>query len=68
MIVEKESGNRRGWTANVPRLETYGAGTLTVDDPFGITRAALGVNRELNSFGLNWELDSPLHRARADLV
>jgi hypothetical protein len=68
MIEEKESGNRRGWTANVPRLETYGAGTLTVDDPFGITRAALGVNRELNSFGLNWELDSPLHRARADLV
>lgn len=68
MIEEKESGNRRGWTAVVPRLETYGPGTLTVDDPFGITRAALGVNRELNAFGLNWELDSPLHRARADLT
>jgi len=68
MIEEKESGNRRGWNTVVPRLETYGAGTLTVDDPFGITRAALGVNRELNAFGLNWELDSPLHRARADLA
>ncbi|MCB1705578.1 MAG: radical SAM protein [Halioglobus sp.] len=67
MIEEKESGNRRGWTESVPRLASFGPGSLTVGDPCGITRAALGINRELNSFGLNWELDSPLHRARADL-
>lgn len=68
-IVEaKESGNRRGWTDEVPRLDTFGAGSITVDDPVGVTHSALGINRELNAFGVNWELESPLHRARADLV
>ncbi|MFK7978322.1 MAG: radical SAM protein, partial [Halioglobus sp.] len=68
IIAEKESGNRRGWTDAVPRLETYGPASLTVDDPMGVTETSLGINRELNAFGVNWELESPLHRARADLV
>lgn len=68
IIAEKESGNRRGWETVVPRLETYGPASLTVDDPMGVTETSLGINRELNAFGVNWELVSPLHRARADLV
>ncbi len=68
LLAEKERGNRRDWPSAVPRLETFGPGTLTVDDPHGITRTALGINREINVFGVNWELESPLHRARADLV
>jgi radical SAM superfamily enzyme YgiQ (UPF0313 family) len=68
IVEQKESGNRRGWGDVVPRLETFGSGTLVVDDPFGMTEAALGINRELNAFGVNWELSSPLHRARADLA
>ncbi|MFT4517921.1 MAG: radical SAM superfamily enzyme YgiQ (UPF0313 family) [Halioglobus sp.] len=68
IIAEKEAGNRRGWDEVVPRLETFGPGSLTVDDPMGLTETALGINRELNAFGVNWELESPLHRARADLA
>ena len=68
ILAEKASGNRRGWTDTTPRLGTYETGSLTVDDPFHITSAALGINRELNAFGVDWELDSPLHRARVDLA
>lgn len=68
IIAEKESGNRRGWESVVPRLESFGPATLTVDDPMGVTETSLGINRELNAFGVNWELKSPLHRARADLT
>ena len=68
IIEEKERGNRRGWENAVPRLETFGPSSLTVDDPMGVTETSLGINRELNAFGVNWELKSPLHRARADLV
>ena len=68
IIEEKEQGNRRGWESVVPRLETFGPSSLTVDDPMGVTETSLGINRELNAFGVNWELKSPLHRARADLV
>ncbi len=68
MMTEKESGNRRGWDTVVPRLQTYGPGNLVVDDPMDLTSTSLGINRELNAFGVNWELESPLHRARADLV
>lgn len=68
IIAEKESGNRRGWESVVPRLETFGPASLTVDDSMGVTETSLGINRELNAFGVNWELESPLHRARADLV
>ena len=67
IVEQKENGNRRGWSDVVPSLETFVSGTLTVDDPFGLTEATLGINRELNAFGVNWELSSPLHRARADL-
>ena len=68
MIEEKARGNRSGWTDSVPRLSTYATGAVTVADPFGITQSALGINRELNAFGVNWELESPLHRARVDLM
>jgi hypothetical protein len=68
MLEAKELGNRRGWTDTVPRLGSFGPGTLTVGDPFKLTEATLGMNRELNAFGVNWELESPLHRARVDLA
>jgi len=68
MLVEKEQGNRRDWRDAVPRLESYGPATLVVDDPHGVSETALGINREINMFGVNWELESPLHRARADLM
>ncbi len=68
MLAEKSSGNRQGWESVVPRLSSYGPGTLTVDDPFGITQSAVGISKDLNSFGISWELESPLHRARVDLA
>ncbi|MCB1688405.1 MAG: radical SAM protein [Halioglobus sp.] len=68
MIEEKASGNRQGWGDVTPRLSSYGPGTLTVDDPFGITASSVGISRDLNSFGISWELESPLHRARVDLA
>jgi len=67
MVVAKEGGDRLEWEQQLPRLETYGPGQVVVDDPYGVTETSLGMNSELNSFGINWELDSPLHRARADL-
>ena len=67
IMEQKERGNRRDWTDKMPRLEAFGPGTLTVGDSFGVTAGSLGINRELNAFGVNWELESPLHRARADL-
>jgi hypothetical protein len=64
IIAAKEGGHRTDWTECVPRLADYGPGELTVDDQQGIAESSLGVNRELNMLGRNWELESPLSRAR----
>jgi hypothetical protein len=63
MIAAKESGLRAEWTDVVPRVSTFGPGELVVDDTRNVADNALGINRELNMFGLNWELDSPMSRA-----
>jgi hypothetical protein len=67
ILEQKTLGNRRNWPDHVGRLGTFGPGTLTVGDPYGVTASTLGVTQELNSFGVNWELESPLHRPRGDL-
>ncbi|HEY6130816.1 MAG TPA: hypothetical protein VIV27_02300, partial [Halioglobus sp.] len=67
ILDEKARGNRRNWPDNVAKLEQFGPGALTVGDPYGVTASTLGVSQELSAFGVSWELDSPLHRARADL-
>jgi hypothetical protein len=64
MLAAKESGHRADWPDVVPRLSEFGPTVLDVDDPDHITETSVGLNRELNVVGINWELDSPLSRAR----
>ena len=59
----RASDPTRDWTTVVPRLETFGPGELTVDDLSNVCQWGLGIHPELNSIGVNWELDSPLARA-----
>jgi hypothetical protein len=51
------------WTGTVAQLGTYGPGGLLVEDPGDVCSWAIGIHAELNSFGANWELASPLARA-----
>ena len=51
------------WHSVVPHLSTYGPTDLKVDDTAGINDWAMGIHPELNSLGINWELDSRLSRA-----
>lgn len=51
------------WAERVPRLNTFGPAELVVDDPMSINDWAVGIHPELNSLGVNWELDSALARA-----
>ena len=63
MLVAKAQGHHGDWPEVVPRLASYGAGELIVDDPDHVVDTSIGLNRELNVVGVNWELDSPLSRA-----
>jgi hypothetical protein len=64
ILSAKGSGHRTDWTEVVPHLADFGPTELRVDDPEDRCATCLGVNRELTVFGLSWELDSPLSRAR----
>jgi hypothetical protein len=64
MLAAKEQGHRSDWPEMVPRLAEFGPCELTVDDPDHVAETSLGLNSELSVVGVNWELDSPLSRAR----
>lgn len=64
MLSAKERGHRADWPDVVPRLRDFGPCDLTVEDPGHVTDTSLGLNSELSVVGVNWELDSPLSRAR----
>ena len=64
MLAAKEQGHRTDWPEVVPHLADFGPCELTVDDPDHVVETSLGLNRELSVVGVNWELDSPLSRAR----
>ncbi|MEJ7584584.1 MAG: radical SAM protein [Acidimicrobiales bacterium] len=64
LLTAKGSGHRDDWFDVAPRLAEFGPGELTVDDPDHIVDTSIGLNRELTVVGVNWELDSPLSRAR----
>ena len=64
MLTAKGHGHRTDWQDVVPRLAEYGPGEFIVDDPDHIVDTSIGLNRELTVVGVNWELDSPLSRAR----
>ncbi len=64
MLAAKGAGHRVDWPEAVPRLVEFAPGELVVDDPDHVVDTSLGMNRELNVVGFNWELDSPLSRAR----
>ena len=64
MLAAKEQGHRADWPEVVPHLADFGPCELTVDDPDHVVETSLGLNSELSVVGVNWELDSPLSRAR----
>lgn len=64
MLAVKSQGHRADWMDRVPRLAEFGPAELTVQDPDHVVDTSLGVNSELSVVGVNWELDSPLSRAR----
>jgi hypothetical protein len=64
MLAAKGQGRRADWMDVVPRLAEFGPSLLTVEDPDHVVDTSLGVNSELSVVGVNWELDSPLSRAR----
>jgi radical SAM superfamily enzyme YgiQ (UPF0313 family) len=68
ILTAKGLGHRTDWPDFVPRLAEFGPAEFTVDDPDHVTDTSLGLNRELNVVGVNWELDSPLSRARVAAV
>jgi radical SAM superfamily enzyme YgiQ (UPF0313 family) len=64
LLSVKEQGHREDWREYAPRLSEFGPAELTVDDPDHVVERSLGLNSELSVVGVNWELDSPLSRAR----
>ncbi len=68
LMLAKGDGRRGDWTDVVPRLATFGPGTLTVDDSDRVAETWLGLNRELSGFGVSWDLESPLSRARMGMI
>jgi hypothetical protein len=64
VLAHKEAGFARSWAGEVAPLRTYGPATFEVDDPDGVCRMSIGMDREMHSMGFSWELQSPLARAR----
>jgi hypothetical protein len=62
LIDAKNAGHRDDWTELVPHVRELGANTVVIDDPDGVTLRSLGINRELNIFGVHWELESSFQR------
>lgn len=64
----REEGNRDDWHERIPRLCEFGPATLQVRDPNEICQRDVGKTRMALDFTLrNWELDSPIARARLNM-
>jgi hypothetical protein len=63
MLAAKGAGHGPDWPEVVPRLSEFGPSEVTVDDPKHVCDTSLGLHREMNAVGVNWELESPLSRA-----
>ncbi len=59
MVRAKDDGD--AWSDLVPALRTFGPGPFVVDDPQGLSAAAIGFGMEDDLFGV-WELASPVAR------
>jgi hypothetical protein len=66
MLAAKGQGHQTDWPDVVARLAEFGPAEFVVDDPDHIVDTSLGMNRELNVVGVNWEFDSPLSRAQLE--
>jgi len=64
MVAAKHDGHLHDWPDHVAPLRSHGPGVVTVDDPDRISEISVGLNGIHGSLGINWELDSPLSRAR----
>lgn len=64
LVAAKTQGHATDWTEVVARLRDHGPGTITVDDVDDTVTKTIGMASELSAYGANWELDSPLSRAR----
>ncbi len=62
MIETKHATEDGAWVDIVPRLGTYGPGTLEVDDPSGEIVRSMGYSPHASTQTLNWEYASPLGR------
>jgi hypothetical protein len=63
MLAAKGVHDDAHWTEVVPQLDDLPPGTVTVDDPAGMSDLYVGLNREAMAVGVSWELESPLSRA-----
>ena len=61
MVAAKDRGEREQWHQRVPRLHTYGPGTLEITDPNQVCTTALGSPLGMEFHG-DWELSSPVSR------
>ena len=66
MIAAKAAGHWRDWQMVVPTLSEYGANRLEVNDEGGWATSMLGCDLEMSSFGVSWDMDSGIGRARVE--
>jgi radical SAM superfamily enzyme YgiQ (UPF0313 family) len=64
MLDAKYDGHLDDWPEIVPHLRTFGAGSLSVEDPRNVSLYELGVNIEEDPFD-SWDLHSSVSRAVA---
>ena len=68
MFQCREEGNREDWHERIPRLCDFPPATLKINDPNEICRRDMGKSRFALDINLrNWELDSPIARARLNM-
>lgn len=61
ILAAKRAGHSRDWADQVPRLETFGPTTFTVDDPGSVSVLGLGMSLVYDPDS-DWELASPVAR------
>jgi radical SAM superfamily enzyme YgiQ (UPF0313 family) len=65
VLTSREEGHREDWEKHTPRLSEFGPATLVVNDPDNICVRDVGKHRfMLDMHFRNWEMESPVARAR----
>ncbi|NQX89492.1 MAG: B12-binding domain-containing radical SAM protein [Halioglobus sp.] len=65
MLNTREAGHRDDWEAHMPKLAAFGPATLVIEDPEEICSRDVGKHRVVLDMRFrNWELKSPIARAR----